>query len=95
MMSIKDKLTEIFFESPQRRKMGVFYFVGAAGFLSMYTFLNRSLFTLTMFSGFLLTGLSEYLPEERNILSGTLRIAAILVYVSALVLSALEPEILF
>jgi uncharacterized membrane protein YjjP (DUF1212 family) len=92
---VREKLEEIFFQSPQRRKIGLFNFGVAAVFLSLYIFRDGGLFTLTMFSGFLLTGLSEYLPEERSTLAGILRLTAIAAYTTILVLSFVRPEILF
>ena len=95
VVSIREKLMEIIFRSPERRKFSLFYFGGAALFLGMYLFMEDSLFAMTMFSGFLLTGFAEFLPKERNILAGVLRLTAIAVYTTALALSFIQPEVLF
>jgi hypothetical protein len=92
---MKEKVKEIFFESPERRKISLFYFGVAAVFLGLYIFRDGGLFTLSMCSGFILTGLSEFLPEEKNLLAGVLRLTAIAVYTGILVLSFLQPELLF
>jgi hypothetical protein len=92
MTSLREKFRESIFRSSGRRKVSLVYFTGAALFLGMYFFTDDSVFTLTMFTGMLLTGLSEVLPENRNMLAGVLRIAAIIVYLSILALSFLRPE---
>ncbi|WP_414836723.1 hypothetical protein [Candidatus Nanohalococcus occultus] len=92
MVSVRAKTVENIFRPPRRSKVGLVYFGGAAVFLSMYLFMDDSLFTLSMFSGFLLTGAAEFLPEERNVLAGVLRIMAITVYIVVLALTFLRPE---
>ena len=92
MVSVREKIVENIFRSTERRKLGLVYFGGAAVFLSMYLFIEDSLFAISMFSGFLLTGAAEFLPEERNVLAGVVRIIAITVYISVLAMTFLQPE---
>lgn len=92
MKSLRQKLRGSIFRAPERRKLSLVYFGAAALFLGMHLFMDDSVFTLTIFTGMLLTGLSEALPENRNVLAGVLRIAAILAYLSILALSVLRPE---
>jgi hypothetical protein len=88
------KIRKVIFRAPERRKVSLVYFAIAALFLWMHLFLDSSLFNLVMSTGMSLTGLSEALPEDRNILAGSLRIAAILIYLSILGLSFLRPEVI-
>ena len=94
MAEIKDKIVEVIFRAPERRNISLFYFGGSILFLGLYFFRKGDLFALTMFSGFVLTGLSESVPEEKNVLAGSLRIAAILVYTTVLVLSMVRPGLI-
>jgi hypothetical protein len=89
-----EKLRKVIFRAPERRKVSLVYFAIAALFLWMHLFLDSGLFTLVISTGMALTGLSEALPEDRNILAGSLRIAAILIYLSILGLSFMSPEII-
>ncbi|MBC5793352.1 MAG: hypothetical protein H8Z69_04955 [Nanohaloarchaea archaeon] len=92
MTQITEKLRENIFRSSRRNKVSLVYFGCAAGFFGLYFFLDKNLFTLTMFTGMFLTGISEALPEGRNVLAGVLRITAVIIYLSILAFSFLRPE---
>lgn len=92
---VREKLEKIIFRSPERREVSLVYFGGAAVFLGLYISRDSTPFIMMMFSGFLLTGLSEYLPENRSILAGILRLTAIATYTAILALSFTQPELIF
>ncbi|QGA80600.1 hypothetical protein [Candidatus Nanohalobium constans] len=91
MTLLREKLWENIFRPSGRRKVSIVYFMGAALFLWMHLFVDDSLFTLIMFTGMFLTGLSEFIPEKKNLAAGFLRIAAIILYLSIIALTILKP----
>lgn len=93
MKTSKEGIKESIFRAPSREKsIGTVYFGGAVIFLLLYLFAGRSLFSIVMFSGFLLTGLAEFLPKQRNVLAGYLRITAIIVYISLLIMTFVQSN---